>query len=424
MTDSFNQNQIQSVIGYDFKDDTLLKTAFSHSSRGVYGEETNERLLFLGRRLFDVIVCDYIFSRSPYATEAKLEAQLEAYRSGKFCENYLKERNLDKYIRVSEISNALQSSQNVKCEVFFALIGAIYRDGGMPSLKGFLLPILRASDGESVHSSEQTRQRRDRNYSPDESESKKYQSNASVYQQGHSSAPKKREYKSIDDIPELKDNNSNVNEAEAVTEKPIVRKPFIRDALTPVRLPDSMRTKRDHYKNKSETPNILADGENYKSILQELIQKNIRTANVLLKYQTSFNNGLARSEVTLNGMVLAYAENENKRLSERMAAKNAYEALKNTSSEAYKAFSSLCQGGVDISEQKEDYISKLNQYYQRTEHTSSAPITYERRYSPEKKTFCVALLHNGKEITSAKGETLKDARQNAAKKALEVLGVI
>ncbi len=410
MADNFNLNLIQTVIGYSFKEETLIKTAFTHSSRSVYGDESNERLLFLGRRLFDVIVCDYIFSRSPYSTESKLEAMLEAYRSGKLCENYLKERNLDKYILLSELSEAQRSAPSVRREIFFALVGAIYRDGGMPSLKGFLLPLLRASDGESAHSSEPVRTRR--NYGTTEPEGKKYQPSV-TYEPSIANTPKKQERKSAEEQPET--------EKEAET----VRKPFIRDALAPVRLPDSMRTKPRSKKRAEE--NVAApDGEaNYKSMLQELIQKNIRTANVLLKYQTSFTkDGLARAEVSLNGKALACAESENKRVSERLAAKNAYEAIKNTSSEAYKVFESLCQGGVDISTAKEDYISKLNQYYQRTEHASSAPITYERRYSPEKNTFCVALLHNRSEIASATGETLKDARQNAAKKALEALGVI
>ncbi len=414
MADNFNQNQIQTVIGYCFKDDSVLKTAFTHSSRSVYGEETNERLLFLGRRLFDVIVCDYIFSRSPYSTEAKLEAQLEAYRFGNICENYLKDRNLDKYIRLSEISQAIQGNSSLNREVFLALVAAIFRDGGMPSLRSFLLPVLRAFDGESAHYTEPARQRRERNYGSDVPEGKKYRPSV-TYEATASNTPKKQELKA--------GKEEQTPEKEVISE----RKPFIRDALAPVRLPDSMKTKKEpRIKKKNEIASSPSDGgENYKSMLQELIQKNIRTASVLLKYQTSFvKNGIARSEVTLDGKVLASAENENKRIAERLAAKNAYEALKNTSSEAYKAFASLCQGGVDISEHKEDYISKLNQYYQRTEHASSAPISYERRYTPERKTFCVALLHNGSEIASAKGETLKEARQNTAKKALEALGII
>ncbi len=417
MADNFNQNQIQSVIGYFFKDDTVLMAAFTHSSRAVYGEETNERLSFLGRKLFDVIVCDYIFSRSAYSTEAKLEAQLDSYRMGNVCENYVKEHNLDKYIRISELSNVAPNNKSVSCDTFFAIVGAIYRDGGMPSLKGFLLPLLRVSDGESAHSSDASRVYREKSYVKDKSdknEGKKYKSYLTYEHSNTVSSVQKNEHKSTQDVGP---------EPEA---KP-VRKPFIRDALAPVRLPDSMRTKKEPYtKKKRDNGNTLSeDSENYKSMLQELIQKNIRTANVLLKYQTSFvKDGIAKTEVSLYGKTLASAEHENKRMSERLAAKNAYEALKDNSSRAYKEFSSFCQGGINISEQNEDYISKLNQYYQRTEHSSSAPLTYEKRQSTDKKSFCVALLHNGKEIAAAKGETLKLARQNAAKMALEHLGII
>ncbi len=415
---NINLSQIQNILGYSFKDEALLKTAFTHASRAVYGEETNERLLFLGRRLFDVLVCDYIFSRSPYSKEAELEAQLDSYRKGKLCDNYLNDRNLGKYVLVSEISNVHGNNITVQREVFFAILGAIYRDGGMPSLKGFLLPMLRSSDGESVHASN-TFSKRDR-YTPEtqsEPEGKHYQPKATVREK-----------------PAAQPKKSYEPEPPKEKEEPIIadRKPsFIRDALAPVRLPDSMRTqpkrKDQKVKKAPDTPvsDAASDEENYKSKLQELVQKNIRSANVLLKYKSYFTkDGSFRTEITLEDKLLAVSEGETKRESERAAAKLAYEAIMDISSDIYRDFRSLCQGDISLPERKEDYISKLNQYYQRTEHESSAPLTYERRYSTEKKTFCVALLHNDEEIASATGPTLKDARQNAAKKALEMLGLI
>ncbi len=415
MADNFNTNQIQSTVGYYFKDEKLLISAFTHSSRAVYGDETNERLLFLGRRLFETIVCDYIFNRSPYSKEDQLEEQLDFYLSGKLCESYLRNHKLDKYIRLSELSDVLQDNQKVHREMFFALVGAIYRDGGMPSLKGFLLPLLRSSDGESAHYSDSAKPRKSYSEPEQKSEGKRYK-------------PQNIE-------PVKKPEPSPKTEAPTpVEEKP---RSFIRDALAPVRLPDSMKTQpktngkltnreRKKLANMAITPEFdTTDGENYKSMLQELVQKNIRTPNVLLKYETSFtSDGMATTGVYLDGKLLASAETDNKRLSERAAAKNAYEALNNKDSEAFKLFREMSDSDIDIPERREDYISKLNQYFQRTEHESSAPITYERRYSTERKTFCVALFHKEEEIASAKGPTLKDARQNAAKLALEKLGVL
>ncbi len=420
MADNINVSQIQNIIGYTFKDETFLKKVFIHSSRSVYGEETNERLLFLGRRLFDVLVCDYIFSRSPYTKEKQLEAQFDEYRSGKLCDSYLKERNLTRFIQLSELAYELFDSPEVRREAFFALLGAIYRDGGMPSLKGFLLPLLRLSDGESVHASSDTRRER---------KSNSQNNNTDVKPSKTSSLSREKK-----EAPFKKDISQKPIVEAPVSEKKPEKHSFIRDALAPVRLPESMKTKPRHKDkpspSKAEQSTTITDitsddGENYKSKLQEFVQKNIRSASVLLKYKTylSKNEGFT-TEITLEDKLLAVGKDETKRLSERAAAKTAYEALMNTSSELYKEFRLLCQGEISVPERREDYISKLNQYYQRTEHESSAPISYERRYSTERKTFCVALLHNDEEITSATGPTLKDARQNAAKKALELLGLL
>ena len=143
MTDNFNYSQIQNIIGYSFKDRSLLRAAFCHSSRSVYGEEGNERLIFLGRALLDLVLSDYIYSRFPFTDEDELNKQLRIYRDKADIKKYISDRRLEKHILLSELSEALRTSETIHFQVFLSLCAAIYRDGGMPSLKGFIMPLLR-----------------------------------------------------------------------------------------------------------------------------------------------------------------------------------------------------------------------------------------------------------------------------------------
>lgn len=392
MTDNFNYSQIQNIIGYSFKDRSLLRAAFCHSSRSVYGEEGNERLIFLGRALLDLVLSDYIYSRFPFTDEDELNKQLRIYRDKADIKKYISDRRLEKHILLSELSEALRTSETIHFQVFLSLCAAIYRDGGMPSLKGFIMPLLRLSDNES-------------RYAP--RVEKKIDASVTSRTKPNTGLPQK-----------------NLRRTEAADS---AKGSFIRDALTSVSLsygtydrnPEKTGLKKDRDANAGRP-----DGENYKSMLQELVQRNLRTANVLLSYNTSKSvRGNVMTEIILDGRVISTGNGETKKESERDAAKNAYELLTDRKSDMYIWFSSLSENTVSIPERREDYVSKLNQYYQRLSRTSSAPVSYEKRQTQERGQYCVAVIADGKELASGTAQTLKEAKQNAAEEACRVLGI-
>lgn len=392
MTDNFNISQIQNTIGYTFKDKALIRTAFCHSSHSADGEESCERLVFLGRRLLDLVLSDYIYSRFPFTEEDELDRQLELYRSRGDFKSYIDSHGLKKYILLSETCESLNTDENIQFQIFLALCAAIYRDGGMPSLKGFIMPMVRSADNEARYTPKA--------YNVHSYEESDEQDNNAEYSERNTRGTKKYSRAGV-----------------------AGRKSFIRDALAPVSLSPELKTTGNR-KTAAKASDESDDNENYKSMLQEFVQKNIRTASVILKYNSiSPSRGTVKTDVTLDGHLLASGIGDTKKAAERDAAKNAYQLITDRKSDLYIWFSSLSEDSITLPDRREDFVSKLNQYYQRMSRTSSAPIVYEKRDCAGRRQYCVAVLVEGKEIALGTAPTLKDAKQNAAEEACRRLGV-
>lgn len=485
MTKVFNHNTVQSALGYYFKTPELLSAAFTHVS--FSDTDNNETLTFLGERLIDFIISDYIFTRYPFSTEKQLKARLDGFKKALDYQGFISERKLSGHIRLSPSSEGLRESKAFHGEIFLAVCAAIYRDGGLPSFKAFVLPLVRAVDtenhyapiNESASDTDKTAKSAakdsgtaDKPYVSDMKSLEGSKAKQSAVKDGiktdrlkkEAEAQKRGEEKNAPEKPEPQKEKKGVNifkaiimpskgrkkETEPVTNTAVaedaeipsepkaevkeVRRSFIRDALTPVSLPESMRNPkpRKPYKYAEDATSSAAteakpdgngsdDTENYKSLLQEYVQKNIRSANVLIKYTTERVGASFKSEITLDGKVLAKGEGDLKKTAEKEAARIAYEQLtdsKSSLSSWFTSLSTLTPERAPIS-----YISRLNEYYQKKARTSAAPLTYEPRPSDERKTFSVAIIFNGEELSVGKGHTAKDAKQDAAKKACEKLNI-
>lgn len=137
------------ALGHAFARPELLTTALTHSSwaneRGdALGH--NERLEFLGDAVLELCVSEELFSRFPEAPEGELtllrsqlvnEASLAAL-ARRLC--------LEEHVRLGrgEENQGGRSRQALLSDVFEAVIGAIFLDGGYGAAKAF---ILRAFDG-------------------------------------------------------------------------------------------------------------------------------------------------------------------------------------------------------------------------------------------------------------------------------------
>lgn len=125
------------TVCHKFKDRSLLETALTHSSySNVHGGESNERLEFLGDAVLELLVSEEIYREYPEADEGKLTALRQQYVSRTALEKPCLKAGLPKYMRY------LGGEDNVRgktaSNLFEAVLGALFLDGGAAAAKRFL----------------------------------------------------------------------------------------------------------------------------------------------------------------------------------------------------------------------------------------------------------------------------------------------
>lgn len=149
MTEKIDFKSIESILCYKFKNKNLLKTALTHSSySNEHRVESNERLEFLGDAVIEFIITEilYLEFRGREGDMSKIRALLVSEKPLSEATQKLK---LDQFILkgVGESKNTTQS-QAMLCDLFEAICGAIYIDGGIDEVKKFFNKAL----GEKIES--------------------------------------------------------------------------------------------------------------------------------------------------------------------------------------------------------------------------------------------------------------------------------
>lgn len=136
--------KFEKIISYEFKDKKLLERALTHSSYCNEIKRTknqsNERLEFLGDAVLELTVSDYLFEKYP----EKTEGELTKLRASIVCEPTLalcsREIMLGQWILLSkgEEHTGGRGRDSITSDAMEAVIGAIYRDGGIEPAKAFI----------------------------------------------------------------------------------------------------------------------------------------------------------------------------------------------------------------------------------------------------------------------------------------------
>lgn len=131
-------DEVEEIIGYKFKKKKLIQTAFIHSSySNEHRIESNEKLEFLGDAVIEFIITEIL-----YLQFQGREGDMSKIRSMVVSEKPLSEAvdklGLDKFLLkgIGESKNTTQSKA-IKCDLFEAVCGAIYLDGGIENVKAF-----------------------------------------------------------------------------------------------------------------------------------------------------------------------------------------------------------------------------------------------------------------------------------------------
>ena len=141
---------IEKIIGYCFKDKSLLKEALTHKS--FAGEHRaahhNERLEFLGDSILGAIVANYIYTQCPHDEEgvlSKIKSNLVSRRN-----LYLWGKTLDlgRYMLLGrgELATGGRKRDSIISNAVEAIIGAVYLDGGFPAAESLILPWVKTQE--------------------------------------------------------------------------------------------------------------------------------------------------------------------------------------------------------------------------------------------------------------------------------------
>jgi ribonuclease-3 len=149
-------HDLETRIGYDFADKTLLREALSHQSyineRLVGAPPSYQRLEFLGDAVLGLVAAEYLMRQYPDMPEGWLTKA----RAQCVCEPALAARaramGLGGYLLLGrgEETSGGRERDSLLSDALEALIGAIYRDSGLPAARSFIeCFVLTAAIGDS-----------------------------------------------------------------------------------------------------------------------------------------------------------------------------------------------------------------------------------------------------------------------------------
>lgn len=138
-----NAPEIEKKLGYSFKNRSYLALAFVHRSfvnenRDI--DAHNERLEFLGDSVLGVIIADYLYRHLPTTPEGDLSYLRSRLVEASSCVHYVSKLNVEKHLLLGkgERMNDGRGRESILSDLFEAIIGAIFLDGGLEAAKDFL----------------------------------------------------------------------------------------------------------------------------------------------------------------------------------------------------------------------------------------------------------------------------------------------
>lgn len=146
-SDSEQWQDLEKIIGYAFRDRSLLVSSMTHSS---FANETqaeklidNERLEFLGDAVLDLVVSDYLMATRPDLNEGVLtRSRAEVVALPSLAEQ-ARSLGLGPFLLLGkgEARSGGRDKDSLLADALEALFGAIFVDGGYAAAKAVIAPL-------------------------------------------------------------------------------------------------------------------------------------------------------------------------------------------------------------------------------------------------------------------------------------------
>jgi ribonuclease-3 len=117
-------------LAYAFRDPTLLTRALTHRSKGA---EHNERLEFLGDSVLNLLVSTELYDRFPRLAEGDLTRLRASLVRKPTLAAHARDLDLGQHVELGsgELKSGGYDRDSILADAMEALIGAIYKDGGL-----------------------------------------------------------------------------------------------------------------------------------------------------------------------------------------------------------------------------------------------------------------------------------------------------
>ncbi len=138
-----NLQDCQKILGYNYNDLLYLEKALTHRSylnENKTIKESNERLEYLGDAVLELITSEFLYHTFPNLPEGKLTNLRSKIVQTRTLAAAAIKLNLGKYLMLSkgEADGGGANNKSLLADLFEAIIGSIFLDGGLESSKFFV----------------------------------------------------------------------------------------------------------------------------------------------------------------------------------------------------------------------------------------------------------------------------------------------
>lgn len=145
----FCRKEIETKLGYTFKNEKLLFEAFTHVTyANKHGGLHNDRMEYLGDAVLQLVVTNWQYAANPKATAGKLTAERQRLVCQNALDSAIDALGVWEYLLYEGTMQNLQGKP--KSSLFEAIVAAIYLDGGYKAAEKFIIKHGNLKAGKAV----------------------------------------------------------------------------------------------------------------------------------------------------------------------------------------------------------------------------------------------------------------------------------
>ncbi|AJC49369.1 ribonuclease III [Allofrancisella guangzhouensis] len=129
-------SRLYRILGYSFKDHTILTRALTHRSKT---KKNYERLEFLGDSILGFVIAESLYYKFPKFTEGELTQIRSKLVKGATLSKLALDYKIDEFVILGGSESGSQRREKILEDVFEAVIGAIYLDSDFANVKTIIL---------------------------------------------------------------------------------------------------------------------------------------------------------------------------------------------------------------------------------------------------------------------------------------------